>query len=191
MTRGTGQPHKEQDTTDRDVNTEDEEGVEHGSKRMTWSNTIRRRQLPCNFNCQCRRDETRRGRTRTPLEAGRHQKKPDEGEDEAVGESPGRRRSRRPRKEEEDQRSPMPACHMPIRSDGKADEEAKYQEGEYQENEEEEILPQKAHSSDLTSSGLCAKVQDSTLCGVLLIRGNPPSKHFFSTKDRVCAFAER
>jgi len=89
----------------------------------------------------------------------------------------------RQEEEEEDQRSPMPACHRQIRSDGKADEEAKYREDECQETEEE-TLPQKAHSSDLTSSELCAQVQDSTLCGVLLLRGNPPSKYFFSTKIR-------
>ena len=67
---------------DRDLNAEDEEGVEHGWKRMPWSNTIRRRQLPCDFNCQCRRDETRRGRTRnllgsrtTPEETRRRQRR--------------------------------------------------------------------------------------------------------------------
>ena len=108
---------------------------------------IRRRQIPCDFNRRCRRGP---GERETPLEAGRHQTKPDEGEDEgedeALGESRGRRRSRRPRQEEEeeDQRSPMPSCHRQIRSDGKADKEAKYREGEYQENEEE-TLPQKAH----------------------------------------------
>ena len=64
--------------------------------------------------------------------------------------------------EEAAQRRTMPACHRQIRSDGKADEEAKYREDEYQETEEE-TLPQKAHSSDRTSSGFCAQVQDSTL----------------------------
>ena len=74
--------------------------------------------------------------------------KPDGGEDEGNDEAEAEIRRRKPKEkaegesrrrkpktksttgqaeEEEDQRRPMPACHRKIRSDGKADEEAKYQ----------------------------------------------------------------
>ena len=71
------------------------------------------------------RDETRRGRTRSPLAAGRNQTKVTtkanmKPKEKAEGES----QRRRPR-QEEDQRSRMTACHRQIRSDGKACEEAK------------------------------------------------------------------
>jgi hypothetical protein len=77
------------------------------------------------------------------------QTKPDEGDREAPLKDETRRRRRRRQRwsrrrklktksttgqeeeeeeeEEEDQRRTMPACHRKIRSDGKADEEAKYQ----------------------------------------------------------------
>ena len=90
-----------------------------------------------------KQDETRRNQKKAKTNLG---------EDDAEGElSRRRRRSRRPRQkeeteEDEDRRSTMPAYHRQNRSDGKADEEAKYREGECQENEEETLgLPQKAH----------------------------------------------
>ena len=67
-------------------------------------------------------DETRRNQTKVTTKAKMKPKEKAEGE----------RRRQRPRQEEEEeeeeeyQRSPMPACHRQIRSDGKADEGAKY-----------------------------------------------------------------
>ena len=122
--RGTGQPHKLKEQH-RDVNEED--GVKHGMKGCRGATRRpRRRQHPCDFR-MCR-DETRQGRTRSPLAAGRNQTKPDEGDDEGKDEAEGESRRRRPRQEEEEenQRNLMPSCHRQIRLDGKADEEAKY-----------------------------------------------------------------
>ena len=74
------------------------------------------------------------GDREAPLKDETRRRREDEGKDEAEGES----RRRKPKtksttgqeeeeEEEEDQRRTMPACHRKIRSDGKADKEAKYQ----------------------------------------------------------------
>ena len=130
------------------------------------------------------------GDREAPLKDETRRRREDEGKDEAEGESRRRKpktKSTTGQQEEEEeeeaaQRRTMPACHRKIRSDGKADEEAKYQKANTKETQKKPC--RKRHTHHLTSSGLCAQVQDSTLCGVLLLRGSTPSKHFFSTKIR-------
>ena len=66
-------------------------------------------------------DETRRNQTKLKVTT-KAKMKPKE---KVEGES-RRRRPRQEGEEEEYQRSPVPACHRQIRSDGKSDEGAKY-----------------------------------------------------------------
>ena len=131
---------------------------------MTWGNTTTKtKTAPMRFQ-----DVPRRNQTRENEKPPCSRTKPDEGDDEGKDEAEGESRRRRPRQEEEEyQRSPMPACHRQIRSDGKADEGAKYREGEYQ-GTEDETLPQQANYSDITLPGLCTQVQGFTLGAVRL-----------------------
>ena len=101
-------------------------------ERMTWGNTMTKaKTAPMRFQdvstkpddgereAPLQQDEPRRNQTKVTTKAKMKPKEKAEGE----------RRRQRPRQEEEEdeyQRSPMPACHRQIRSDGKADEGAKY-----------------------------------------------------------------
>ena len=69
---------------------------------MTWGNTMTKtKTAPMRFE-MCR-DETRRGRTRSPLAAGRNQTKADEGDDEGKDDADEESRRRKPKEKAEDE----------------------------------------------------------------------------------------